>query len=336
ECNNVCGPGTVCNFEAGLCDDLTGIPGASCVNPLTVGELPFWGEGSTEGLANAYSYGADTCPGKSGGAGAGSSEAVWLFEPSSSGIYTLEVEPDFDATLYVVTDCEDVGGTCLAASDGFGTETLVLTLDAGTSYYIVVDGWSNSDDTVGAYTLTVSEPCVPDCGGKACGTDGCGGECENTCAETQTCSFETNECVDLTGGDTCEAAAVIDVGSLPVFVVGDNTDTVDDYDSSLCLGTGSEGQDIVYSFTIQESGSFRIALDSEGPTLAYLAADCAALDACVAGKDFWQGGHMDVALEGPATYYLVVDGWSGSEVGAFTVIIDEVSPSYTFMINEVD
>ena len=61
----------------------------------------------------------------------------------------------------------------------------VLDIEAGHAYYIVVDGWN---DTEGDFSLSIDCECIctPECGGKECGDDGCGGSC-GACPGNQEC-----------------------------------------------------------------------------------------------------------------------------------------------------
>ena len=58
----------------------------------------------------------------------------------------------------MVTDCSNIDGSCVGADEAFGIETLVVMLEAFQTYYVIVDGYSNSWDYSGAYTLSVSGP----------------------------------------------------------------------------------------------------------------------------------------------------------------------------------
>jgi hypothetical protein len=42
-------------------------------------------------------------------------------------------------------------------------------------------------------------PCVPDCTGKDCGADSCGGSC-GTCSGSETCDIWIGQCYDPGGG----------------------------------------------------------------------------------------------------------------------------------------
>ncbi|HRZ79507.1 MAG TPA: hypothetical protein P5044_05850 [bacterium] len=55
-------------------------------------------------------------------------------------------------------------------------------VEGGGCYEIEAGAWDNI--------------CVPDCTGKICGTDGCGGTCGDGCDAEKTCNAEGTECVD--------------------------------------------------------------------------------------------------------------------------------------------
>ncbi|MBM4344477.1 MAG: hypothetical protein FJ100_14015 [Deltaproteobacteria bacterium] len=46
--------------------------------------------------------------------------------------------------------------------------------------------------------------CVPQCAGKSCGPDGCGGTCENLCPQGAVCNAKTGTCVDGCNGLTMD------------------------------------------------------------------------------------------------------------------------------------
>lgn len=88
---------------------------------------------------------------------------------------------------------------------------IATMLTAGT-YFLIVDGYNAQQ--AGPFTLSVRfvDGCVPQCDGKYCGDDGCGGSC-GSCDAGTVCSAATNRCVATTctpdcrgrqcGGDGC-------------------------------------------------------------------------------------------------------------------------------------
>jgi hypothetical protein len=86
-------------------------------------------------------------------------DAVYSFTPTADGTFTatlLEGVTVFDAVLYVVTDCSGItDDTCIIADDAWtdGGDTVTFDGTAGTTYYIIVDGYTADD--FGEYTITV-------------------------------------------------------------------------------------------------------------------------------------------------------------------------------------
>ncbi len=133
-------------------------PGETCESAFEVEEpLPFVADGSTTDAANLYSFGSGECPGVNTERGNSASDQAYVYTPSADGDYIISIDTDFDAVLYVVTDCNDIANTCLAAADDThsgGEEVLELALQQGQTYFIIIDGWSTFS---GDYTLTVEE-----------------------------------------------------------------------------------------------------------------------------------------------------------------------------------
>src|SRR5690606_26010043 len=108
----------------------------------------------------------NSCPGLSSSAGSGK-DIVYAFSPPASGTYDIQVKGLWDRVVYVATNCADVNTSCVAGHDAAtiaGTEQILLNATAGTTYYIVVDGWSSSSE--GPYEITIVQPpCTPGTGG---------------------------------------------------------------------------------------------------------------------------------------------------------------------------
>lgn len=70
---------------------------------------------------------------------------------------------------------------------------IATMLPPGT-YFLIADGYNGQQE--GPFTLTARfvRDCVPQCEGKYCGSDGCGGSC-GSCGAGQACSPTTNRCV---------------------------------------------------------------------------------------------------------------------------------------------
>jgi len=131
--------------------------------------------------------------------------------------------PEVDDTIEVVVTAESgdldlfvLGDVCLAENClGFGNDSVTVNVEAGRTYYIIVDGYSGQS---GPFTLTVdcASTCVPQCDGKECGFDGCFGEC-GECEEGDVCldgGCETPTCVGACGdmsvfGCWCDEACFV-------------------------------------------------------------------------------------------------------------------------------
>ncbi|MCA9620746.1 MAG: hypothetical protein KC731_17100 [Myxococcales bacterium] len=160
-CENL--PGSYsCSCEPGyLGDGVTCLlPGDTCVDAIEVPSLPFAASGTLVGFEDHYA--ASGCPGAGlGEEGAGHADVSYAFTPSEAGRYRIQlVRPNNDAPnlIYVTTDCDDQPGACLAES---GDLTLAglrpfldLDLEAGVTYYVVLDGFC-CNDVPSSYDLEI-------------------------------------------------------------------------------------------------------------------------------------------------------------------------------------
>ncbi len=155
-CGGTCGTcaETELCTDAGVCEAIPEPEADTCDAANAVGALPFSAEATTEYNSDNYGYSTGACPGEEGGWGDSAPDQAWSFTPDEGGLYSVALESNFDSNLYVVTDCADVDGSCVAGFEEVGpNESLTTYLSAGTTYYIIVDGWGF--DEGGAYTLNV-------------------------------------------------------------------------------------------------------------------------------------------------------------------------------------
>ena len=206
-----CAPGFLCD-DTFVCFDTTAIDGNTCENPFVVDALPYEATGDTTTATNNFFFEADQCSGVSGARGGASNDHVYKFTTEVDGIYAAHLVADFDSTLYVLTDCHSTADESCLSADDLSTgaeETVGGPLPAGTTVYVVVDGWHNTSNLSGTYTIVFDAPCIQDCDGKTCGDDGCGyscGECEgeDVCYEDGTCGPCIPDCDGkICGGDDC-------------------------------------------------------------------------------------------------------------------------------------
>jgi len=135
-----------------------GSPGDTCETSLTyTGAFNVRGDtsaqaGTESAVADDY-FPAGSCLDEVEDVGEGP-DLTYAFAPLLGGVYDFTLEPDdADLALYIVTDCDDVSGTCLGLSDATGpggSETVRISAEAGTTYYAIVDGVNGSS---GAFDL---------------------------------------------------------------------------------------------------------------------------------------------------------------------------------------
>ncbi len=120
----------------------------------------------------------------------------------------------------------------------------------------------------------------------------------------------------------CSAAIPVRIGD---FLSSDNTGANSDVDYYSCQGWYESGGEVVFELTIDESGPRSVAIsvghDDNGCDLDLFVLGSCDADDCL---DFSSAyGVFD--LSGPGTYYIVVDGYNGTEC-PFTLTIVDTSP----------
>ncbi len=115
--------------------------------------LPVCGETFTVdncGATNAYSPGVygDSCTGY----GANGRDLVYVMELVADQQVTITASTSYDNAIYLITDCGDSVGSCVAGADSDVSghiETLVFdTADAPGTYYLILDGFSSTAEGV--------------------------------------------------------------------------------------------------------------------------------------------------------------------------------------------
>ncbi|MFT7624909.1 MAG: hypothetical protein ACI9WU_004100, partial [Myxococcota bacterium] len=295
-------------------------PGDVCAAALPVVSLPFVGSLDTTGFANGYTS-PSSCPGISSSQGGAAPDVVYVYTAPTSGQLNVVLEPSFDAVLTIATDCSDLQNTCLGSSDGVGDETLDLDVQAGVTYFVIIDGYSASAD--GTFTLSMDEAHEATCGNQA--DDDLDGltDCDDPdCADSLICSG---------GGDTCELPVEVDPTALPFVSAGDTSEFSGNYGvSSACPGiSGSMGggsPEVVYAITPTANGALHALLEPSFDALLAVVTDCADTGStCIAASDNVGDEEVSWAVEAGVTYFIMVDGYSdfSSLKGPFTLTIEE-------------
>lgn len=332
-----CAPGTTCESGTEQCVDAQA--GDQCANafPFATDALPATVSGDTTSFLNDYHFEDNECPGSAMGFGAGSPDTAHAFTAPQGGIYTFTLTPQggFDAALYALDGCGASTETCLEASEvvapvGAPAESISLNIDQGDTVHLIVDGYSNSTPIVGAYDLSVSAPCAPQCTAGLCGgNDGCGGVCG--CGAGMVCHPATQACSFSQGGDTCGEASA--AGALSV-AAGDTQWASDSYgvDPGVCPGIDGDGgygsADHAYIFSADESGVYPISVESEFDAVLYAVKNCADVaNSCAAGSDDVGAGQTEslfLSIEAGDTHFIIVDGYGLGSDGVYLLNIGPV------------
>jgi len=344
ECGSVCGvscgtcpEGSVCGETTQKC--LGGGIYDDCASAAVYAGISILHEGNTDGGTDTYtppSAGACLQPSHTAG---GLDEAI-VFTPTGTATYKFVVTSDFNAGLYIVEDCENIDGTCLAAGEGNGangTDVAYADLAMSVPIYVIVDGVGAEK---GTYVLDI-EQCTPDCVGKECGDDSCGGVC-GTCPDNGVCS-PAGECPKVIN-DTCESAEVIPNDSLPwVSALTDTTEANDDYanddggnfpvcaDGLLFNGAGLGAPDVAFEFTAPATAGYTFTLTDQttfDSALHIVKGDCSDFAAnCLHGDDIIdpKGGEViGVQLNAGDTIFIIVDGWGNGAAGQAELFVQQV------------
>ena len=295
-------------------------------------EAPYEIRATTRDATNDFSAPEGACEGFTNEKGTGSNDHVYRFTPPVAGVYTVKTDSRFDSATYIVSDCSSVAASCVIGDDSWTGEFKVNLSPPG-PYYIIVDGHSITSNVRGSYTLTISEPCMPECAGKQCGPDGCGAAC-GQCAEAELCG-DDGQCYppESVPGNTC--ANAFDVTSIPFEKAGDSKIGTNLYQTAIgsCPpdgeGVGAKSPDHVFRFTPTVSGTYKITLENESWNgTFYVSTDCSNISgtcAYEAADSFYMDEVADVTLFSGQTYFIIVDGESSSvsSGGEYVLKIDE-------------
>eukprot|EP01094_Clydonella_sp_ATCC50884_P018123 TRINITY_DN329_c0_g1_i1.p1 TRINITY_DN329_c0_g1~~TRINITY_DN329_c0_g1_i1.p1 ORF type:complete len:648 (-),score=160.71 TRINITY_DN329_c0_g1_i1:119-2062(-) len=182
--------------------------------------------------------------------------------------------------------------------------------------------------------------CVPECGARACGEDGCGGFC-GTCGAGTACL--AGVCVEAVQDGTCAAPIDLVAPGTPldgVFVVrGDTSDAVNELVPS--CNTITAAPELIYRLEVPQGAAVGMAAESIGlpdstgyehDTVLEVRRECRQLsvgpgvnaDTVACNDDSSPPGNYGSRIEAllqPGTYFLFVDGYSSAEAGPFQLTV---------------
>lgn len=262
--------------------------GDNCTSATVIAPsgLPFIEDSTTLGAAN------DIDPTAAGCAQGGGSDVVYSFTPTETAVYAIGVTPfinEFDMSLYVVTDCSAAFASCVAGANENGPgrgETLNVTLAAGNTYFVVVDG-TTATAGEGGYHF----------------------------------SFRKG----APANDGCNTPTIIEPSRLP-FIVNETTvgASNDLNPQTPCLRSRQSGRgpEVIYQFTSADSQTYNITATPVGnfDVTLYIVTNCTTFANCTSGDTTGAGQPETIFrnLAAGTTYYIVVDG-NGTQAGDFNL-----------------
>ncbi len=118
----------------------------TCAGAINLDEMPqSFMVDTCDGYTNAY-FDASSCTNYS----ANGPDAIYYAVLPENGQIDVCIDGAFDLSLYLVTDCGDIAGSCVAGDDSGNPECISYTGGPGT-YYLIVDGYSGC----GEITVTI-------------------------------------------------------------------------------------------------------------------------------------------------------------------------------------
>jgi hypothetical protein len=301
---------------------------------LDCGETDSWGNsnfGSTNSIdeygCNGWDYSAP--------------EYTYVFVSPFSGSVTVKLtDEEADTDIMVLTSGDN--DECLPQNcTDWGFSEVTFDAVAGETYYLVVDGFAGAE---GTFTISVGCPpaaetncsdgedndfddltdcddddcqedkacvCAPDCAGKECGDDGCGGNC-GICGEAEYCSSEFS----CDTGPPCMIHAALQCGDVLQLDTLDGDNLFANYD---CVGWTEDGPELGFFFSSNVEGMVSIAIEETGQAdhdIFLMEGSCLP-ENCV---DYGGTGISFTAFPG-IQYFVIVDGY-GNDVGPFSLTVE--------------
>ncbi|MBT9557441.1 MAG: hypothetical protein IV100_15480 [Myxococcales bacterium] len=298
-----CGGGEVCDL--GTCTVASCSAGETLDCGATLVNVDSDGPGSTSTIPATSCKGYDYS----------GPERVYLFESTFEGTLVVRL-PQWDASEKLdVSLFRDGGAGCDPATCvDSGIEGASAPVSPGDRVFIVVDGYEGNTSK---FDLSV-ECCVPDCSGRECGDDGCGGSC-GACGESIYCNKTTGQCEDV----VCTPSAELVCGQTLSGVASDGPGSSNLLFTSGCVEQDYSAPEQVYSFVAPNTATFRFNLppfDENEDLDVFILADQEGLckpENCVT---FGFSGAV-VDLEAGERVYVVVDGYQGN-VSPFNLTVD--------------
>ncbi len=289
----------------------TTLPGSACSRATVIPAAGGTFTGTTSGTSSL----AGTC-----GSSGSSPEQAFQWTPAVSGPATIETcgsGTTYDSVLYLRAASCATGAEVQCNDDACANSTglvrasrLTPSVTAGTTYYIVVDGYAGSR---GSFALRVTPP---------------GASTTTTTAPTTTSTTTTSSTTSTTlAGAACGSATVIPAGGGTFTGTTSGTSTL----AGTC-GISGLAPERVFQWTPTTSGIATIQTCGAGTnydsvlyvrsptcTSPEVTAGCND-DACPNASGLFRASKVMPSVTAGQTYFIVVDGYAGSS-GSFTLSV---------------
>lgn len=257
--------------------------------PIPCGNISL--SGNTINAANDYDFPDTTlsCTGYS----AGGHDVVYSFAATAGDSVWLRYQSSADASMYIVTDCGNVTGSCVAGSDNTrsgDTESLNYGFKTTGTYYLILDSYGQN--TFGTWTLV---------------------------GQFLSCGFHAPP------NDRCDTAFQLQCGN--IITSGSTATAFNDYSfpslSASCVNSLAQGNDVVYRMMASAGDSIALNYTSTTQGVMYLMTGCdVGPGTCVTGA-VAPGPNTPAVLNYrftfTGTYFLVLDSDAPGSSGSFTL-----------------
>lgn len=229
---------------------------------------------TTVGKTNDYSPNSGGCTGYT----AAAPDRTYSVSVSAGDQLQVTLDPNnYDASLYLVSNCADVNGSCVQGSDlGVNNnEELFPVFQQSGTYYVIADGYSSANGT-GTITSRIVRG--------------------DTCAEPYRVPGRAGTFLfnGTTSGYGAELGTAVQAGS--------------------CTGYTQDGRDAVYEVPLAANQQLTASVTAGWDAALYVVTSCASsATTCVAGQD--NGNPEEVSYTNGATarsVYVIVDSWRAS------------------------
>jgi len=122
----------------------------TCANAIPIPYGPFVITGSTVSATNDYILGSGSCTGYSANGG----DVVFTLGLEAGESFDVTMTTDgFDDSIYLISDCGDAFGSCVAGDDAYPDgSTFLYTAPVDQQLFLIVDGYGSTSN--GEFTIT--------------------------------------------------------------------------------------------------------------------------------------------------------------------------------------